>query len=74
MSFMTGSTFIWEKSTKMNIKNYSKIATIILVKFVFTDSDREPINELNDRLKVNFETKLTKIYTKNKVKIKQLII
>ena len=29
----------------------------MLVRFVFTESDREPINELNDRLKVNFETK-----------------
>ena len=64
MSSMTGSTFIWEKSTKMNIKNYSKIATIMLVRFVFTESDREPINELNDRLKVNFETKPIKFYTK----------
>ena len=41
----------------MNIKNYLNIAAIILVRFVFTESDREPINELNDRLKVNFETK-----------------
>ena len=48
----------------MNIKNCSKIATIILVRFVFTESDIEPINELNDRLKVNFETKPIKFYTK----------
>ena len=73
MSFMTGSTFIWEKSTKMNIKNYSKIATIILVRFVFTESDREPINELNDRLKVDFDTKPIKFLHQDEFKIKQLI-
>ena len=64
MSSITGPTFIREKSTKLNIKNYVKIATIILVRFVFTESDREPINELNDRLKVNFETKPINFYTK----------
>ena len=46
-----------DASDPMNIKNYFNIASIILVRFVFTESDREPINELNDRLKVNFETK-----------------
>ena len=64
MRSMTGSTFIWEKSTKMSIKNYSKIATIILVRFVCTEPDREPINELIDRLKVNFETKPINFDTK----------